>query len=307
VTLASGLTDGSDGSLQLYKLTHHCTMQTNEVTSTLVGEVCCSPAIVDTQAMIASQPSGHRHPTDRPIPVVVDLCLYCVVTDRCRGQELPFGVRQIIKDYAWVSFDNETLRAAVQLWCSDRATAYDRYGEINDWEVRKVTYMARLFTHTNFNDRIDRLDVRNVTSMEYMFDYATLFNQPLNSWDVRQVIDMRSMFSEAEGFNQPLSRWNVSQVTNMSNMFWGAFVFNQPLNAWDVGQVKNMNDMFSGAKVFNQPLDTWSLSNVPDMSYMFYRAWSFNQVAYTWRVSPGTNVSCMFESAGCRPYIQKIS
>jgi hypothetical protein len=28
---------------------------------------------------------------------------------------LPFGVRQMIMDYAWVSFDNETLRAAVQL------------------------------------------------------------------------------------------------------------------------------------------------------------------------------------------------
>jgi hypothetical protein len=32
---------------------------------------------------------------------------------------LPFGVRQMIKDYAWVSFNNKTLRAAVQLWFRD--------------------------------------------------------------------------------------------------------------------------------------------------------------------------------------------
>jgi hypothetical protein len=123
------------GSQQLYKLTNHCTMHANEVTSTLEGEVYFSSAIVDTQAMIPSQPSGHGRRTDRPIAVVVDLCLYRVVTDRCRGHVLPFGVRQMIKDYAWVSFDNETLRAAVRLWCSDRATAYHRYGDINDWEV----------------------------------------------------------------------------------------------------------------------------------------------------------------------------
>ncbi len=51
------------------------------------------------------------------------------------------------------------------MWCSDRATAYDRYGHINDWEVSKVNDMGSLFNNTTFNDRIDRWDVRNVTSM----------------------------------------------------------------------------------------------------------------------------------------------
>ena len=150
-------------------------MQANEVPGTLVGEVLCSPAIVDTHAMIPSRPSGHGRPTDRPIAVMLDLCLYRVVTDRCRGRVLPFGVRQMIKDYAWVWFDNETLRAAVRLWCSDRATTYDRYGDINDWDVSKVTDMAGLFRYTKFNDRIDRWDVRNVTSMKERFYDSTVF------------------------------------------------------------------------------------------------------------------------------------
>jgi hypothetical protein len=31
---------------------------------------------------------------------VVELCLYRVVSERCGGCILPFGVRQMIKDYA---------------------------------------------------------------------------------------------------------------------------------------------------------------------------------------------------------------
>jgi hypothetical protein len=226
--------------------------------------------------------TGHGRPTDRPIAVVVDLCLYRVVTDRCRGRVLPFGVRQVIKDYAWVSFDNVTLRAAVQLWCSDRATAYDRYGDINDWDVSKMTDMTGIFYYTTFNDRIDRLDVRNVTSMQEMFFFATLFNQPLYTWKVSQVADMRSTFLEARSFNQPLSDWNVSQVTMVCFMF-------------------------TGAVSFNQSLDMWNVCNVTDMSFMFSRATSFNQSLGTWRVSPGTDMRYMFESAGCRPSIREIS
>ncbi len=73
---------------------------------------------------------------------------------------MPYGVRRMIKEYAWVSFDNETLRTAVKLWCSDRARALRIYGEINEWAVSDVSCMASLFSRTAFNDRIDRWDVR---------------------------------------------------------------------------------------------------------------------------------------------------
>jgi hypothetical protein len=106
---------------------------------------------------------------------VLELCLYRAVTDRCGGRILSFGVRQMIKDYDFVKFDNETLREAVQLWCGQRAVALQRYGDINDWDVSQVTDMSRLFQQTTFNDRIDRWDIRNVTTMRGMF----YFNQPL--------------------------------------------------------------------------------------------------------------------------------
>jgi surface protein len=129
----------------------------------------------------------------RRIANELDLCLYRVVNERCAGRVLPFGVRQLIKDYAWVSFDNETLRAAVRLWCRDRSTALQRYGEINDWDASRVTSMAKLFAGTRFNDRIDQWDVNNVTSMVAMFSEATQFNQPLDTWDVGSVADMSFM------------------------------------------------------------------------------------------------------------------
>eukprot|EP01039_Chlorochromonas_danica_P013981 gene13981-16258_t len=58
------------------------------------------------------QHSDHDRHTHRSLSMVVDLCLYRVVAERCGGQVLPFGVRQMIKDFAWMSFDNETLKEA---------------------------------------------------------------------------------------------------------------------------------------------------------------------------------------------------
>jgi hypothetical protein len=113
-------------------------------------------------------------------------------------------VRQIIKDYAFESFENETLREAVRLWCRDRAAALRKYGDINDWDVSQVTDMSSLFAYSNFNDRIDRWDV-----------FAKSFNQPLDTWDVSHVTTMENLFHSAAAFNQSLATWDVSRVSNM--------------------------------------------------------------------------------------------
>eukprot|EP01042_Synura_sphagnicola_P030459 gene30459-biopygen29152 len=108
-----------------------------------------------------------RNPTERidesgcsqpPVAKVLDLCLYRVVSERCRGRILPFGVRQMIKDYAWVSFDNDMIREAVKLWCSHRAIALQRNGNINDWDVNQVTDMSSLFRNSSFNQPVGMWD-----------------------------------------------------------------------------------------------------------------------------------------------------
>jgi surface protein len=195
-----------------------------------------------------------------PITTVLDLCLYRAVSDHCGGRILPYGIRQMIKDYAWAPFDNETLREAAKLWSTDRALAKRQYGEINDWDVSQVTSMSLLFRNSPFNDRIDRWDVGNVRAMDFMFFGAASFNQPLDTWDVRQVTNMYSMFCGASSFNQPLARWEVGSVSNMRRMFSRAVSFNQPLAMWDISQVTNTAGMFDGAESFNQPLVTWDVS-----------------------------------------------
>lgn len=110
----------------------------------------------------------------------------------------------MIKEYAFMRFTNGTLREAVRLWCTNRSVTQQRYGDINDWDVSRVTQMDRLFADTccrSFNDDIDQ-------------------------WDVRRVTTMLAMFREVKGFNKPLSSWDTSNVITMSTMFYGASSFN---------------------------------------------------------------------------------
>ena len=93
-------------------------MQANEVTRTLVGEVRCSPAIVDTQAMIPSR-TARPWTSDRP-------------SHRSGGGPVPVprGDRPLPRSGAAVrrATDDQGLclgivrqrdaTAAVQLWCN---------------------------------------------------------------------------------------------------------------------------------------------------------------------------------------------
>ena len=92
-------------------------------------------------------------------------------------------------------FTNATLRRAVKDYLAGGARKdriVDKYGEINNWDVSKVT------------------------DMDGMFAAATSFNQPLNNWDVSNVTSMGGMFEGASSFNQPLNKWNVSNVESVN-------------------------------------------------------------------------------------------
>ena len=100
-------------------------------------------------------------------------------------EELPVDVvKQIGKRHPLLipPFTNDTLRRAVQDYLAGGARKEDivkKYGEINNWDVSKVTDMRSMFAH------------------------ARSFNQPLNNWNVSNVTDMSRMFEGAESFNQP--------------------------------------------------------------------------------------------------------
>ena len=150
-------------------------------------------------------------------------------------------------------FTNDALRRAVKDYLAGGARKEDivkKYGEINNWDVSKVTDMSHMFKDS--------------------------FNQPLNKWNVSKVTNMRGMFWTCRSFNQPLNNWNVSNVTTMGLMFQDATSFNQPLNNWNVSNVTDMSWMFAGATSFNQPINQWNLNSSPNMYRMFRGATSFN-------------------------------
>ena len=171
-------------------------------------------------------------------------------------------------------------------------------GNMNGWDVSSVTSMTFMFHYaSSFNQPIGNWSVSSVTDMVAMFNGATSFNQPIGNWDVSSVTDMGSMFRRATSFNQPISNWSVSSVTNMGWMFQYASSFNQPIGNWDVSSVTGMNFMFEGASSFNQPISNWSVSSVTNMGTMFRGATSFNQPISDWDVSSVTFMANMFYSA----------
>ena len=76
-----------------------------------------------------------------------------------------------------------------------KARVIEKFGQIKDWNVTRVTDMSELFL--NMED----------------------FNESIGQWDTSNVTNMRSMFQGARSFNQPIGNWDTSKVTNMAGMF----------------------------------------------------------------------------------------
>ena len=79
--------------------------------------------------------------------------------------------------------DRASLKTAVDLWTSDRASAEAQYGSINPWGVSGVQDMSELFYYNKlFNDDIDDWDTSSVTSL-----WMTFFVRPAPPLPLRSL------------------------------------------------------------------------------------------------------------------------
>ena len=83
-----------------------------------------------------------------------------------------------------------------------------------------------------YGSEIGNWCIKDVTSLDSLFDYAYSFNEDLSGWDTSKVTSMVRTFRHASSFNRDISMWNVSSVSKTTEMFAEAQSFNQPLNSW---------------------------------------------------------------------------
>ena len=157
------------------------------------------------------------------------------------------------------------LRNAVSLWESDRQTALAHYGDINTWDVSRVTSMGEVFLGlTNFNSNIDNWNVSNVTNMTAMFYGAAAFNGDLSTWNVEKVTSMTEMFNAATAMRaDSLSIWNPFSLTvatgfmNLADTVQNTADYDLLLIAWGAhaaaGEIPaNIGDVDFGAVKFTK-------------------------------------------------------
>ena len=145
----------------------------------------------------------------------------------------------------------KNLDEAIQIFMKDKKSSLNIFGDMNSWDVSKITNMSKLFDgYKNFNKDISNWDVSNVTNMSSMFGGCTSFNQDISKWNVSNVTDMKGMFRGCIIFNQDLSRWDVSKVTDFTSMFENCSAFTTLPNDWSINtRARDMEDMFSGTQL----------------------------------------------------------
>ena len=130
----------------------------------------------------------------------------------------------------------------------------------------------------------DAPDFSALTSLQYMFYYATSFNGDISDWNVSSVTSMSNTLAHATSFNGDISDWDVSNVEDMYSMFFQAEAFNGDISDWDVSSVTDMNRMFIDATSFNGDISNWNVSAVTDMTDMFVNAHAFDQNLGNWYI-----------------------
>ena len=138
---------------------------------------------------------------------------------------------------------------------ADQNDVKEVYGNIEDWDVSRVTNMQQLFqgrgcyrsapsSSINSDNHLILIPGRSHLGSSVM----KFLDFDISKWDVAQVISMESMFEGSTNFNGDLSKWSTGNVVNMKGMFSArnsyeyvfGTVFNGDISKWDVSKVESI-------------------------------------------------------------------
>lgn len=124
------------------------------------------------------------------------------------------------------SLNNDSLKAAVELWMTNKSAAIETYGHIEDWNTALVTDLASKFNYNHnkhwpkgFNEDISKWNVSSVTTLYHAFARCNSFNQNLSPWNVDRVRSWHYAFAHTHGLNQKFC-WPRFTSANVGTMFW---------------------------------------------------------------------------------------
>ena len=172
------------------------------------------------------------------------------------------------------AMDDNTIKAAVELWESDRAAAEAQYGPISAWDTADVVDMEKLFHFsTDFNEDIGAWNTSSVTSMNRMFWYAIDFDQPIGAFAASESsAPPGAEPAQAPGTSarsRTLSACSATRrcSTKTSARFAASTSTPSPRSRtragdWRVDNAETMDRMFVGASAFEQDLDWCTLATV---------------------------------------------
>jgi len=143
---------------------------------------------------------------------------------------------------ALIELNDDNIGGAVKEWFNNEQTAKTKYGNIEDWDVTRVTKMSYLFiSKDSFNGDISGWDISKVTDISGMFYNAKSFNGDLSGWNTEKMIDTQYLFNGAASFKGNVSGWDISKVTQMTGMFKDAISFNVDLSGWNTEKAEVMS------------------------------------------------------------------
>jgi len=129
------------------------------------------------------------------------------------------------------------VKGAVNFWHTNKTSAENIYGNIEEWCTKDATSFSMAFYNNNgggeFNENISSWDTSSSTNFGQVFMLAQSFNRDLTLWDTSNSVSFYHAFSYAASFNRDLSSWDISSAVNFNYMFYTAKTFGQCLR-WDL-------------------------------------------------------------------------